>query len=101
MAAAKRLQRVGNHLAQWRLIPVPAGKQLMGFAERAQARLEGFSLGRRRMPQGLAGNRLNGCERVLDAMLALVDKQLLGLLGTAALEAEARTRSPKLRWNSL
>lgn len=43
MAALKRPQRVGNHLTQWRLIPVPTGKQLVGFAQRVQAGLEGLS----------------------------------------------------------
>jgi hypothetical protein len=54
-----------------------------------QAGLERFSLGRRRVLQGLAGNRLNGCERVLDSMPAIIEQQFLGLLSTAALEAEA------------
>src|ERR1041384_1470488 len=75
-----------DDVAQVGALPVTARELVVGLAECDQAALEGLAEGIRRIgaARGLCRQRLYGRQRILDAMVELVDQELLALRGLLA-----------------
>jgi hypothetical protein len=76
LAGAVGLQLLDEDVCRARRLPLRVVEQVVRARERQQSRLEALArdLGRQVLAEGLPGDRLDGRERVLDAVVEFVDE---------------------------